>query len=391
MSDERLFHPALENLLYLIRCGVMNQKPDLARLEEINLGELYRWSRLHSLSALIYTALESAWKGNPPEDRVPKGWKEDRERAVRSSLLFSAERKALLDWCEEQGIWYLPLKGILMQEYYPRVGMREMADNDILIDPAFREQICQWFLKRGYTAAHMGQGVHDCYYKPPIFNFEMHTVLFDPKTFVQWQDYLEHIGERLLPLEGTKYGRRFSQEDFYLYMMAHLYKHFQYGGTGLRSLVDCWVFCRDRENHLDWEYLRTESEQMGLGDFITQIRALVYGLFEDVRPLTHEEKELLLYYFTSGTYGTNRHRLQNKVRTINGNGEEIPWGSKLHDLYRCIVPQREWLEQWCETYAPFFLRHPWLMPLAGAYRILYQCTHGAVKKGWNEIRTLWKL
>lgn len=42
---------------------------------------------------------------------------------------------------EQRGIWYLPLKGIILKEFYPSVGMRQMSDNDILFDEAFAEQV----------------------------------------------------------------------------------------------------------------------------------------------------------------------------------------------------------------------------------------------------------
>ena len=53
---------------------------------------------------------------------------------MRKALLFDAERKGILDFMEQRGIWYLPLKGVVLKDYYPAVGMRQMSDNDILYD-----------------------------------------------------------------------------------------------------------------------------------------------------------------------------------------------------------------------------------------------------------------
>lgn len=252
-------------------------------------------------------------------------------------------------------------------------------------------QIRQWFTARGYEAVQYGQGIHDDYHKPPIFNFEIHSALFDVRAYPQWRDYLEHVEERFLPLEGTRYGRRFSQEDFFLYMMAHIYKHFCWGGTGLRSLVDCWVFSRARENSLDWAYLDAESRKMGMGDFVSQTQALAEGLFGKPRPLTDAERELLAYCLASGTYGTGQHLLENKLRSALDGGGKRGAGARLRYLCRRLFPRRDYLELWCGKFAPFFLRHPRLMPLAYPCRLARDFAHKAWKKGWRELRTLWKV
>lgn len=380
----------LEDLLYLIRCAVDHQKADPVRIGTMNLDQLYQISRFHSLAALTYTALESAWDGSPPYDFIPKGWKEARNAAIRNSLLFTAERKELEAFCDEKGIWYLPLKGILLQNDYPSLGLREMADNDILFDTAFQQEIHDWFVNRGYEVEEYRQGVHDSYHKPPVLNFEMHKALFEVSTYPEWAAYFQGAVARLLPMEGTGCGRRFTPEDFYLYMLTHMYKHFATGGTGIRSLLDIFLFRRVHGKELNRDILRKGLEQLNLTDFDRQTCALADRAFGCEDPLCREDVEGLTYYFTSGTHGTSSHRIHNQLQKMAGDKQAVTGNTKVrYSLWR-LFPDRGFMEVWCRHDAPFFLRHPRFMPLAYGYRFIYDLTHGRGKKFVQEQRFLWK-
>lgn len=375
-----------DDLLYLIRCAVNRRKADSARIRTMDLDALYHMSRFHSLAALTYTALESAGE----QDILPKGWKEARDTALRNAVLFSAERNALEKYCEETGIWYLPLKGILLQKEYPGLGLREMVDNDILFDAAFRQQIHDWFAARGYTVKQYWQAVDDIYHKPPIFNFEMHTELFDASRFPEWAAYFEGALERLQPIPGSHWGRQFTAEDFYLYMLAHMYKHFATGGTGLRSLLDLYLFRRAHGKELNREVLRKGLEQLNLSDYERETSALAERAFGSEEPLCAADAEKLAYYLASGTHGTGSLKLHNELQKIAGKGQAITGTTKVRYGLQRLFPGRAFMEIWCRHDAPFFLHHRRLMPLAYGYRLVYNLLHGKGKKLVQEQRSLWK-
>lgn len=79
-------------------------------------------------------------------------------KAVRKVLLFDAERKKLCAWMDSEHIWYLPLKGIILKDYYPSVGMRQMSDNDILFDADAWERVEKHMISDGYKAEAGRQG-----------------------------------------------------------------------------------------------------------------------------------------------------------------------------------------------------------------------------------------
>ena len=387
MADARL----MDDLRYLIRCAVDRRKPDLERVQTMDLEKLYQLSRFHSLAALTYTAVEAAWDGHPPADCLPAGWKGARDTAIRNTLLFTAERKALEAFCEEKGIWYLPLKGILLQKDYPGLGLREMSDNDILFDENFQQQIHDWFVARGYHAEEYRQSNHDSYHKAPILNFEMHTSLFVAAKYPEWSAYFDRaVAIRLQTPEGVRWGRCFTLEDFYLYTLAHMYKHFETSGTGIRSLLDLFLFHRAHDAQMDHSVLQQGLEQLGLTEFDRQTCALAEQVFGSDAPLSPADTQKLAYYLTSGTYGTVGHHTQNELVKMAGNERAIKGMTKLRYSLRRLFPDRTFMEMWCHHDAPFFLQHLWLMPLAYGYRLVYNLAHGKGKYFIGEQRYLWK-
>ena len=67
--------------------------------------------------------------------KLPREFDQAKKKAIRKLSLFEIERSAVFGELEKAGIWYLPLKGIVLGEYYPKTAMREMSDNDIFCDP----------------------------------------------------------------------------------------------------------------------------------------------------------------------------------------------------------------------------------------------------------------
>lgn len=84
--------------------------------------------------------------------------------------------------------------------------------------------------------------------KSPIA-FEFHKALFSEKEEKALADYYSDIKKKLHQ-NDTSFEYSFTPEDCYIYLIAHEYKHYNYGGTGLRSLVDIYVYLREWKDML---------------------------------------------------------------------------------------------------------------------------------------------
>ncbi|MBR5680632.1 MAG: nucleotidyltransferase family protein, partial [Clostridia bacterium] len=273
------------DVVYLASCAVKGKTPDGDCVAGMDLKNLYTAAERHLLTAITAMALECA--GVSDELFI-----QAKGNAIRKVVLFDIERDVVLSKLEEAGIWYMPLKGSVLKDCYPRIGMRQMADNDILFDAARAGDLRTIMESLGFTTERFGVSAHDIYHKPPLANFEMHRALFNPGSNEAIYSYYLNIRDKMIRDEGTGYGYHLSPEDFYLYMIAHEYKHYAAGGTGLRSLLDTYVYLTKKGDALDWPYIAGELDKLEIAEFEAQNRALAFRLF-DGEELTEPDREML--------------------------------------------------------------------------------------------------
>ena len=346
------------DMLYLTACSINKEVPSAEKVQKMDLEKLYNICKFHSLTVITADALEKAGV------QLPKVWKEASAKAIRKNLLLDVEREQILDFMEKSGIWYMPLKGVILKNLYPKSGMRQMSDNDILYDSNFCKQLCEYMKSRGYTPKGIGVGHHDDYQKPPVYNFEMHRYLFEEIHDANIADYYSDIKRKLVKDENKKYGYHFTDEDFYIFMIVHESKHYSIGGTGLRSLLDCFVYLREKGDKLNWDYINSELTKLGISDYEKKSRELSMKVFASSKlpELSSEEKSELEYYLMSGTYGTTKNHTINKMKDFS---EKSGSTSKFRYILKRIFPDLEFYK----AYFPFFYKHKWLLPIGWFYRL----------------------
>ena len=95
-------------------------------------------------------------------------------------------------------------------------------------------------------------------------------------------------------------------------MIAHEYKHFMGSGTGLRSLLDTYVYLNQKGGELDWPYIESETQKLRIAEFERNNRELAVRLFSG-EPLTEQDEDMLGYVLSSGTYGTMKNYVRNQI------------------------------------------------------------------------------
>ena len=362
--------------LYLLMCGVEGKPPSSELLREMNMEDVYQISVYHTLSAMTYMILE---KGQDIlEGEVFKNWKKEKDKAIRKNILLDRERERIFAFMEEQGIWHMPLKGIILKEMYPAFGMRQMADNDILYDSNFQKPLCIWMKEQGYKVISCGRGNHDVYEKKPVYNYEMHTALYGGEHNPVWMTYYENIKEKLIADKKKKYSFHFTDEDFYIYIITHIYKHFAGSGTGIRSLLDVYIYLQAKEAIMNWDYINEELKKVQVSDFEGKVRHLSQKVFsKELQKLTKKEEELLKYFLYSGTYGTLENHVQHRL-------DQFETDKKGYIIKR-LVPD----EEFYKNYVPFVYQHKWSRP----FFIIFRLVRGLFRKDrriMKEIKALKK-
>ena len=339
---EKEYFSATRDVIYLASCAVNGSVPDRERVAGMNLDALYAVAHHHQLTAITAMSLEAAGIKFPLFTQA-KG------KAIRKNAALNLDRAALTERLEAEGIWYMPLKGAVLADYYPEFGMRQMSDNDILIDPCSARRVKEIMQSIGFKVEHFGKELHDEYSRPPVSYFEIHRCLFTQRDKNMY-DYYKDIASRLKKEEGT-YARHFSDEDFYIYLTAHEYRHFSGSGTGLRSLLDIYVYLQKFGKQLDGNYIEQEIKKLGLEDFEKRNRELALRLFSG-EAISEQEEDWLRYFILSGVHGTAQNKLEKQGRW------HYFW-TNLFPSYRVMA-----------TRYPVLRKAPFLMPVCWLYRFI---------------------
>lgn len=376
-----------EFLIYLMACSLQGTKPEEALLANIDMEALLRLAKAHSVSAMVCMALEQTDAFQHAAETTRLKWLDAKNKAVRKNMLLDAERHQLEKEFAEHGIWYMPLKGSILKDWYPKFGMREMADNDILFDPAGRKQVREIFQNRSYKTVSFRKGNHDVYEKAPIYNFEMHVSLFNG-TYKELTEQYENVKEHLLPVDGTAYQFAFTPEDFYVFVLAHAHKHYSYSGTGIRTLADIYIMNQKLGGTMNWEYVDSELRDLGIFSYERESRELAQKLFGIAElpteaNLSEAEQQMLAYYLGASTYGTIENRTLNQMQKLQPDGGAITAHTKRKYLLSRIFPGREW----CKACAPTVYKYPVLLPFFWVRRLVYRGITNR-KKVTQEIKAL---
>ncbi len=369
--DKELYDKYAALMIELVVCAIKDEVPDPNLLNEgVDLDELFKGCKRHNLTACVSYALESAGVHD-------NTFAQAREKAIRKNVLMDSERTTILARFEEEKIWYMPLKGVFLKNWYPKSGMRQMSDNDILCDATKVDDIRDILEALGYTCERFGKGVHDIYKKKPVCHFEIHRSLFSDLHEGPLFPYYKDIKDHLIKTDDCEYGYHFRDEDYYIYMLAHEYKHFSGGGTGVRSLVDTYIILQHFQDSYDWDYIAEELEKLELTEFERNCRELSEKIFAR-ETLSDEEQEYLNYFIYSGTYGTLENSLE-KALDKYGNGSKLRFV-----LFRIFPPPRL-----LRGAAPWVVKSPLLIPAAWCYRLFRGMTSSR-KKISNEMKYLLK-
>ena len=359
-----------QQLLYLLACALHNKAADLNMLGEINHAKLYRIAQKHLLGAITCMALEQA-QALPSNSEQRKQWLEAKNKAIRKNVLLRNELQALSAELESAHIWHIPLKGSIIQDWYPQFGMREMSDVDVLFDPAFRADVRRLFEKRGYTTKLYNINHEDVYEKQPVYLFEMHISLFGEineqnlvETFNHFEQYAHNVGDML-------YRKELDTNSFYCYFVAHSFMHYSAHGTGLRTLLDFYVVNQQLKNKLDPKRIAHILNSIGAYAFEQELQKLTTGLFGGTQAnvleaLSEKQLSLLSQFCDSAAFGNTQHFIDQQLAMLAKENGNTGFSIKAKYLIKRLFPNRTW----CKERYPLVYKYPVLLPAFWIWRFV---------------------
>lgn len=269
-----------------------------------------------------------------------------------------AELKELLCKFEEKQIINQPMKGSCLKFIYPSPEMREMSDIDILVRADCMESAGKILREMGYTISKSIKH-HDIYVKMPYMVLEVHRAMYDKTVDKNQYEYFSTLSKAVLK-EGYSYTYEFKPEDFYVYMLAHMAKHFYKMGCGIRNLVDIYVFRKQYDTIMDRQYINSELEKIGLTAFAGYMEKLADIWLGD-RDWDEFSEQLFTYMMDSGIYGKDENGIWNKFAEEKMQGKR----ATIHQLrWWYYFPSLHYMSE----YYPWLEEKPFLIPIAWGIR-----------------------
>lgn len=339
--------------------------------EDFDWQTLYKEANRHCIGAMLFPYVK---KAGCPEPLLTL-WSQNADRALRKEILFDAERKCILDEFEKEQIKYILLKGILIKDFYPKKGIREFSDNDFLLEEKDLEKAKKIMLKRGYENKDSEDFVDCPFYKPPVFNFELHKALF--RSTLPISKYFKDTWEKAIKDENRQYGYHMTDEDFYIYVMTHFYKHYAVNsGAGLRYFADFYYLNKGlvKTEKFNNKYVNKTFEKIGISEFIKKTTQMTEQLFSGDENLFSDE--MFAYILESGMYGTNTHAVANKMKR---DGKAKYWITRL-------FPSKEYM---AKNY-PSVKKLPILLPFLWVIRLVSAVCSKERRDKFTEERSISK-
>lgn len=309
---------------------------------------------------------------------------EDFKALLRTNIISSINKsekirtalKKLCDIFEQEHIPFVPLKGSVIRDWYPKDWYRSSSDIDVLVkDEDFSQ--AEKILTDKLGCKLYKKGPHDVsYLTENKVNIELHFVLmisdgdFVGKEYRRWNAYtLDSVWDRITPKDGYTYRSVLTNEDFYLFHVAHMAKHFENGGCGVRSIIDLYLM--DNLNMYD-ENVEKALKEAGLLDFSNVIRAISKvwfgdGACDETTGLTGE------FIINGGVFGNPENKAAFGKAAKGGKG---------YILSRIFMPYRL-----LKTVYPVLCKHKWLYPIYTVVRWIRCLSTDTQKRVLGELKS----
>lgn len=292
------------------------------------------------------------------EDKeVMETWQNYSRTCMIMSAVQGKEGERLLERFSDNQVRVLPLKGWIMRRFYPKPEYRQMTDLDFLIDEENRKAVKQIMTdQERYRFQHIAnENTVDSYQKNPWMHVEIHNDMISYN-----KERYENIWERC---EQKNAVYSMNWDDYYMFMLDHLEKHFTVAGCGIRFLLDVYIFLQAKGKELHRDKLKKEFRKRNQEAFFKQVEETANAWFGEAYHVGDTELERVI--LLSGTFGTNSQKFKNRQEKIQKKYKNKKVAKAMYFLTRTF-PEYSYM---CNIY-PFLYKAPVLMPVMWIVRLI---------------------
>lgn len=335
----------MEIMFALIRSEITGNPISEDTYKKINLDTLtsiYQISKSHDITNILAASLQ---KNSLLDEKSEIGKKYSKQMfiSIYRYEKIKYELEMLCNVLNENKVAFMPLKGSVIRQFYPEPWLRTSCDIDILIRKQDVDLVCN-ILETKLSYGQKEVCPHDIsYFSTGGTHIELHYDLIENEQANKANEVLTKVWDVATNVE---YQYLMSAEMLYFYHIAHIAKHIQEGGCGIRPIIDLWIMTK--ELHYDAEILDSYLKDADLLVFSNNVFALLSFWFDNGAADDHI-LAFSKFVIDGGVYGN----LSNRVSVLQNKR-----GGKLKYLFsRIFVPYSRLI-----FYYPILRKYKFLIP-----------------------------
>ncbi len=341
---------------------------DVYSLTEEEWKSLYLFALEYDVCALVAYGLKKLNYVNK-DNLYAKKLNQESLKAIYRYEQQNYDLEVVSNIFESSKIPFITLKGAEIRKYYKMAYLRTSCDIDILIEKKNLDKATKLLINECDYKKTL-KNSHDCSFTTPSgMNIELHFELIEEGWAKSSNSVLSDIFAHSTLADGYKYKRLMKDEYFYFYHIAHMAKHFENGGCGIRPFIDLYVL----DNlAVDFEKRLALLKEGKLLTFAQVLKGLngVWFNNEEQNSLLKQVEEFIL---NGGLYGTMENRVAIKQNKRGGKFKYVM--SRIFLSYEDI-----------KSIYPVLEKHKWLTPLFEVVRWFKLIFCGKLKKGVKEFK-----
>lgn len=348
--------------------GTISDKMKAALTPEI-LQEMYELAKKNDLSHIVGQALGK--QGLLGKDELSAQLRKDTKLAAYRYLQQDMAYQQMCSVLEEAKIPFIPLKGSVLRTYYPEPWQRTSCDIDILVPESRLYEAADVLVEKLKFSAPQKTDHDLSMFAPGGVHLELHYATIDEGRLPEAQAVLAHVWDDASVQEEGSVRHWQSDEMFYFYHIAHMAKHFENGGCGIRPFLDMWIL-----NHrIPYDAQKRDKllAEGGMLTFAKKMETLCEIWFSGAQTdaLSQQVGDYVIH---GGMYRNKKNQFA--IQRARGKSK---FG---YFLQKTFLPHKE-----LKKYYPVLEKHKWLTPACEFARWMKIIFKGGIKRSVHELKT----
>ena len=329
---------------------------------------LLELSKVHDLAHLIAFAIDSACL---KDSAVKQKLNSLKFLAVMRREQQNYDFNQIVKTFNEQKIDFIPLKGAVLNNYYPEPWLRTSCDIDILVKEQDLDRAITALIDiNGYKTDNK-INYHDVsLFSPSNVHLELHFNILESNE--KLDKVLSLVWEYATQKNDDSFEYVLTNEFFIFHLIAHMVYHFLNGGCGVRTIMDIYV--ASKKLSIEQDKLYSLLEKSEIAKFYESITELASVWFSNGK---HNKKTRMLekYVISGGVYGSLENRVKIDATKVDK--------KSTHIFKRIFCPYSIMKNRY-----PILRKHKWLLPFYEVVRWIQTIFSGKAKRLKREIQIL---